>query len=82
MVPDGEKRDEARHGRLGNRKYNEDTDTSSIAKKGKWDLTGAGGILSDLEVVTLVVLCVFHSRQRTEDQAVRKYRRMQAPSSA
>lgn len=76
MVSDGDKRDGVRDGRLGNRKYREDTDTSSTAE------TGAGGILSDLEVVTLVVLCGFHSRQRTEDQAVRKYRRMQAPSSA
>lgn len=82
MVSDGEKRDGARYERLGNRKYNEDTDTNSTAEKGEWDLTGAGGILSDLEVVTLVVLCGFHSGQRTEDQAVRKYRRMQAPSSA
>lgn len=68
--------------RLGNTKYNEGTDTSSTVEKGKWDLIGAGGILSELEVVTLVALCGFHSRQRTKDQAVRKYRKSQAPSSA
>ena len=76
------KRDGAQYERLGNTKYNKDTDTYSTAEKEKWDLTGAGGILSDLEEVTSVVLCGFHSGQRTEDQAVRKYRRMHAPSSA
>lgn len=81
MVSGGEKKDGARDERLGNTKYNEGTDTSCTAEKGKWGLIGAGEILSELEVVTLVALCGFHSGPRTKDQAVRKYRRMQAPSS-